>query len=319
MNNRYETQLMIQVARLYYETGMNQEQIAGKLGTTRQSISRLLNAAREEGIVRISIYDPTPVDACLREQLIQAFGLQEVVLTNSEGIDAGLLRSYLGLAAAQHLVSVQTGGSLVGSGWGRTLYEAVNALPHTRSTPIQVVPMIGGIGDMSPFFQVNELARRMAEAFGGTFRYIYAPAFTQDATILESLERTREVEQLVDLWKRLKLAVIGIGHVEFQQISSMFFAEHITPGALAQLEAQGAVGDICGRFYNVAGEPVTVGTGVIGIPLEHLRAVPEVIAIAGGLEKARAILGALRGGFIKTLITDTATARTVLLEHLERR
>jgi DNA-binding transcriptional regulator LsrR (DeoR family) len=310
---------MIQVARLYYEAGLNQEQIAKKMGTTRQAISRLLTAAREDGIVHISIYDPTPVDACLRDQLIQAFGLQEVVLTNSEGTDAGLLRSHLGLAAAQHLARVQTSGSLVGIGWGRTLYEAVNALPHSRNTPIQVIPMIGGIGDMSPFFQVNELARRMAEAFGGTFRYIYAPAFTQDAMILDSLRRTLEVEQVGNLWKRLKLAVIGIGHVEFQQISSMFFAEHISPGALSQLEAKGAVGDVCGRFYNIAGEPVIVGTGVIGIALEQLRDVPDVIAIAGGLEKARAILGALRGGFIKTLITDTATARTVLLEHSERR
>jgi len=58
---------------------------------------------------------------------------------------------------------------------------------------------------------------------------------------------------------------------------------------------------------------------VIGIDLETLKNIPEVIAIAGGSEKVRAVLGALRGGYIKTLITDIVTARAVLAEDSERR
>jgi DNA-binding transcriptional regulator LsrR (DeoR family) len=113
--------------------------------------------------------------------------------------------------------------------------------------------------------------------------------------------------------------VVGIGHVEFQKISSMFFADHISPHALSRLESKGAVGDICARFFDIIGTYVFPELGVIGINLEQLKAIPEVIAVAGGMEKVRAVLGALRGGYVKTLITDTETAQAVLTENEERR
>ncbi len=159
----------------------------------------------------------------------------------------------------------------VGIGWGRTLFEAINLLREDGTRHINVIPLIGGLGDISPFFQVNDLVRRLAEAFGGTYRHLYAPAFLQDKLVLDSLLKTPEIVQVMELWKRMDLAVIGIGHVGFQEISSMFFADHISPETLGQLEAKGAVGDICGRFYDLAGEPVNPTTGVIGIDLNALK------------------------------------------------
>ncbi len=319
MNNRDETQRMIQAARLYYDGGLNQQQIATRMNLTRQKIARLLESARTKGIVRINIFDPTLDDPQLREKVKQTFHLEDVVLISSDGLDSATLRSQIGMKAAEFVHDTLESGSVIGMGWGRTLFEVVNSLPHDKQIPVHVIPLIGGIGDMSPFFQVNELARRFAEAFGGTFRYIYAPAFTPDAAILSSLNKTQEVIQLSELWDHLKTALVGIGHVEFQQFSSMFFAEHISPHMLAQLEAKGAVGDICGRFYDINGRNVEVSAGVIGITLEQLKSIPKVAAIAGGLEKTRALLGALRGGFIKILVTDTSTARAILNENDERR
>jgi DNA-binding transcriptional regulator LsrR (DeoR family) len=303
---------------MYYENELTQQQIAQKLMITRQYVSRLLVAAKEKGIVRISIFDPTFEDPQLKKRLMDTFGLHDVILAPSEGLEASALLAQIGLDSAEYLARMLRPDTTVGIGWGRTLFEMVNALPHGPKVPIKVIPLIGGIADMSPFFQVNDLARRLAETFGGNFQYIYAPAFTQNAALLDSLSRTKEMEQLTNLWVHLDMAVIGIGHVEFQQISSMFFADHISPKTLAQLEANGAVGDVCGRFFNIKGEPVNVGQGVIGINLEQLRAIPEVIGIAGGLEKTRAIIGALRGGFIKTLVTDTITAQKLLAEYGER-
>jgi len=319
MQNREDLQLMVQVARLYYESEQTQQQIARRLQITRQKVSRLLSEARAEGIVRISIYDPTPSDPQLSDALCDAFQLHHVVLTSSEGLDNGQLRSHLGMAAAEFLPQMFADDQTVGIGWGRTLFYVINSLSKIRQAHIHVVPLIGGIGDMAPFFQVNDLARGLADAFGGTFRNIYAPAFTPDQATWAGLVKSQEVSSVIESWDHLQCAVIGVGHVEFQQMSSMFFADHISPGNLAKLESLGAVGDILGQFYNFNGDPVEIDAGVIGISLEQLRAIPEVIAIAGGLEKVRALLGALRGGYIKTLVTDTATARAVLLESKGRR
>jgi DNA-binding transcriptional regulator LsrR (DeoR family) len=319
MQNHEDLQLMVQVARLYYESEQTQQQIARRLQITRQKVSRLLGEARAEGVVRISIYDPTPNDPQLSDALCKAFHLHHVVLTSSEGLDNGQLRSHLGMAAAEFLPQMFSDDQTVGIGWGRTLFYVINSLSKIKRAQIHVVPLIGGIGDMAPFFQVNDLARGLADAFGGTLRNIYAPAFTPDQATWSGLIKSQEVSTVIDLWDHLQCAVIGVGHVEFQQMSSMFFADHITPGNLAKLESRGAVGDILGQFYNLNGDPLEIDAGVIGVSLEQLRAIPEVIAIAGGLEKVRALLGALRGGYIKTLVTDTATAQAVLLENKGRR
>lgn len=314
MYTRDEIQIMVQVARLYYENNLNQEDIAQRLCISRQKVSRLLIEGRAQGIIKISILDPEPADPNLAEALKARFGLREVVLASGDKLEGEQLRSAIGLKGSEYLLNVIKDDQTIGIGWGRTLFEAINLLHDGGVRRINVIPVIGGLGDISPFFQVNELARRLAEAFSGTFSQLYAPAFLQDSKLLDNLIKTPEFSHVMDMWKHLDMAVIGIGHVGFQEISSMFFVDHIKPDTLAQLEEKGAVGDICGRFYNIDGEQVYPAAGVLGIGLKTLSTVPEVIAIAGGVEKIKAVLGALRGGYISTLVTDSITARAILAE-----
>jgi len=319
MYSRDDIQLMVQVAKLYHERQLNQEEVALRLNLSRQKVSRLLIAAKSQGIVKTVVFDPTPGDSDLSDELKKRFHLHEVVLTPSENLEGNQLRAGIGLAAAEYLKRILEPDQDVGIGWGRTLFETINLIREGEQKHINVVPLIGGIGDISPFFQVNELAQHLANAFDGTYRYLYAPAFIEDNSVLDNLLKTQEIAQSSEFWARLDVAIVGIGHVEFQKISSMFFADHISPQTLSLLESKGTAGDICARFFDVNGTQVFPELGVIGINLDQLKSIPEVIAIAGGMEKIRAVLGALRGGYIKTLITDTATARAVLAENAERR
>jgi DNA-binding transcriptional regulator LsrR (DeoR family) len=81
-----------------------------------------------------------------------------------------------------------------------------------------------------------------------------------------------------------------------------------------ELLALGAVGDILGHFLDAEGRPVPhpVNERVIGIALDDLRAIPDVILAAGGLHKVPILRAALRPGWIRTLVTDEATARALL-------
>ena len=314
MYSKNEVALMVQVARLYYEYGLTQEDIAEKMAITRQKASRLLIAARTQGIIKTVIVDPFPADLDLTRELTTRFNLKDVIVLPGEILEGDQLRTGIGLAAVEYLQRTLQNNQIVGIGWGRSLYDTVNLIPKSTPKRIHVVPLIGGIGDISPFFQVNELARVLSSAFSGTYRHLYAPAFIENNDVLEDFLKTQEVLQVSDYWNKVDVAIVGIGHVEFQRISSMFFADHITRQTLAMLEERGAVGDICARFFNSKGVQVLPNLGVIGINLNQLKAVPQVIAIAGGMEKTRAVLGALKGGYINTLITDTATAQAVLAE-----
>ena len=52
-DKRFE--LLAKVASLYYEEGLNQDEIAADLGYSRSYVSRMLTEARREGIVEIHV------------------------------------------------------------------------------------------------------------------------------------------------------------------------------------------------------------------------------------------------------------------------
>jgi DNA-binding transcriptional regulator LsrR (DeoR family) len=307
-----EWQLMMRAARLYYEDYLTQQQIATELDVSRPTVSRLLTQARREGIVQITIADPLTGHEELADELVRSFGLKQAVLVAGEGLSAELLRRRLGIASAELLQHRLNEGCQVGIGWGRTLGSVVEALDAQERLGIHVVPLIGGLGQVSPSFQVNELARRLAEAFGGTWQSFYIPAFVEDPAALDGLLRLPDVEAVMKSWAHIDVALVGIGHFASQRQSSMLFYSYIGDNGLVGLEQCHAVGDICGQFFDTQGAQCFEERRVIGIPLERLRALQQVIAVAGGQEKVPAILGALRGGYVDILVTDSVSARGVL-------
>ncbi|MGH2381585.1 MAG: sugar-binding domain-containing protein, partial [Candidatus Limnocylindria bacterium] len=114
-------------------------------------------------------------------------------------------------------------------------------------------------------------------------------------------------------WAYLTTALVGIGQVGFDSEMQMLFGRYLDASTQDRLRRSGAVGDICMRFYDRNGSPITDGVrGVIGLDLERLRRIPNVIAVAGGSEKCEAISGALRGGYVDTLVTDEPTAQGIV-------
>jgi len=319
MPTHEEAALMVKVARLYYESNQTQEEIASHLGLSRPKVSRLLQRAREEGIVQIRIVDPFATHTELETALIERFGLEATVVVAGVIDKEPLTRQRIGQAAARYLEEVVRDGDVIGIGWGRTLHEMVQALSGRRKARISVVPLIGGLGQIAPSFQVNELARRLAEAFGGTWQAFYAPALLPNRAAREGFMMTPDAQQIARRWAQLDLAVVGIGNTAFEKELQVLFVNYLDKETQARLLKAGAVGDICVRFFDIRGQPCTEALpGVVGIELGQLRKVRRVIGVAGGPQKIEAILGALNGHYLKVLITDETAARGVL-ELAEKR
>lgn len=315
MSIRQELQMMLQTARLYYEDGLTQQQVADELGVSRPKVSRLLTQARAEGVVHIAIVNPFATFEELETRLVETFGLRQAVVAAGEGLSGASLRRRIGLTAVEYLRRTLYDDLRIGIGWGRTLRAIVEALNVEHQAAIHVLPLIGGLGQKSASFQVNDLARRLAEAFGGDWQALYAPAFVSDAQTRDVLLRHPDAQRMIETWDSLDMALVGVGYFAFQRQSSMFFAEYMAPTLFQELEQRGAVGDLCGRFFDIRGKQCILEAGVIGISLERLRALDRVVGVAGGEEKVAAILGALRGGYLNVLITDSVTAQAVLERH----
>lgn len=313
MVKRQDERWMLQVARLYYEENHTQDEIARTLKTSRPMVSRLLQAARREGIVQIKIIDPQARHHALEKRLRTFFQLTDAIVVPTDGDAPDRTRRRLGQAAARYLERTLQNGDTVGMGWGRTLYEVVSALEPRQKARVTVVPLIGGLGQIAPVFQVHELARALAEAFSGTSQPFYVPALTESDEMAERLLHSPDVKPVTVLWQNLNLALVGIGNVDFTTEMQMLFVNYLDKETQTRLRDAQAVGDICVRFFDVNGKPCRDAVhGIVGITLEQLHCTRRIVGVGGGIPKAAAVLGALRGKHVHVLVTDEAAAERVL-------
>ena len=313
MDEREE--LLATVASLYYKLSQSQAEIADRFGVSTSKISRMLKEARDSGIVEIRIHMPIPRDIGLEQEMCAVFRLRDalVLQTGNEQADDELLRSVGQLAAGhlQRMIPSLAAGASIGVAWGTSVHAAINVLNDIPDYQIDVVQLMGGVG----YHAVDspDIARTLAIKLGGRHYDLHAPVLVEQPASRDILLGEPAVREGLMRARLVKLAVTGIGAVQ-EKSSSFMRAGLLTRGDLAMLRSQGAVGEMVGRFYKIDGtmDGIEINSRIIGLDLDELRRVPHSMAVARGVNKAEAILGALRGRFLTVLATDDLTARTVL-------
>ncbi len=310
-----ELRLMTRVARLYYEVGLKQPEIASRLRLSQPKVSRLIKGAQDEGIVRISVRAPSGTNPELEQALEARLGLAEVeVVDISRDDDAAAVRE-LGAAAAFQLETTVRSGDVIGvSSWSATLLAMVEAMhPVGGVSGTRVVQILGGGGDPAAEGHATHLVRRLAYLLHGEGTFLPAPSSVGSAKARAVLLEDPFVQRAVSLFEGLDVALVGIGGQEpsglLASSGNVFSAEE-----LQTVRDAGGVGDIGLRYLRADGQPVPtpLDDRVIGISLEQLKRVPRAIAVAGGPSKTEAIGAALLGGWINCLITDVHTAKRLL-------
>src|SRR5438105_1610119 len=204
---RLPLSLIHAAARLYYENNLSQEEIASQLRVSQSKVSRLLQQARELGMVRIEVRPPTQPQA-LAEELASRLGLAraDVIPPTAEPVALSALRDPVGKLLSSLCV---TRGSVLALGWGRTVHEIVRAgLPSLPG--VTIVPATGGMDEAAVYFQPNEIVRLAAAGCGGVGRFLHAPAMVS-AAMRESMTVDAAFQQTLALWDRIDVALVGIG------------------------------------------------------------------------------------------------------------
>lgn len=304
------------VASLYHLEGKTQVQIAEILSVSRAKVLRALQEARALGIVQITVVDPSETNGGLAGELESRLGLRKAIVVAGHPSDPAFTRQRVGHAAATYLEEALPDEGALGLGWGRTLYDVTQAMEASRRRNLSVIPLLGGLGKIAPSFQVHDMARIASEKLGGSWMTLYVPALVDSQEAYSSLIASSDVSLVTAAWESLDVALIGIGNVDLGQDVQMLFADYLDDGAIAELQTAGAVGDICMRFLDADGQPVAGSMPYLfSVGLEQIKAVPRVIGVACGASKGAAILGAIRGGYLDTIVTDAAAAREVLRLH----
>ena len=311
--------LLAQVAIWYYEEGMNQAEIAERINKSRSMVSRLLEQAREAGLVEVRVRYPLRTDEELGHQLRQEFGLAEAHVLAKPPEDYSLLLRRLGELGARCLQGALHPGIVIGLSWGTAVHAVVSAMPATLVPDATVVQLIGAVGYGDPMVDGAELGRWLAQKLGASFRFLSAPLLVKDEAVAEALRRERINQETLKIAAQAEVAVVGIGSAD-PGYSSFLRAGYMSRREVEELLAAGVVGDIVSHLIDDEGRVVDIPANrrTVGLDADALRRIPKVIAVSGSVAKARAIVAALRGGFVGCLVTDAHTAQAVLQLQRER-
>lgn len=304
--------LLAQVSAMYYEQDMTQDKIGKQLGMSRVKVYRLLKEARAEGIIQITIRWPTQRNTRLEAALVETFDLKEALVLQTSRT-AGSNLAPLGKLAAGYLEPLLQDSPTLAISLGHAVYETIKAIHPNIQAQVQVVQALGSIPQTMREYDSSMLVRLLAEKLGGDALYLTSPpmADTQEAAVM--FRNQRDIEQVLLAASAADVALIGIGSLD-PDTAGFVRAGFTSSEEMAQLLADGAVGEIAWRIYSQDGEPIPCASNhrVIGVSLAELKRIPTTIAIAQGQKKIPAILGALKAGVIDVLCTDDQTASGVL-------
>lgn len=308
--------LLLRIARRYYEDNANQQQIADEEHISRPTVSRLLDEARAVGVVTIRVAHPLRRQLELETQLRERYSLAGVWVSDLASDDEMDTLTATARVAAHVLADTVRPDSIVAISNGSTLAAVVDAfaaMSAKRHRDTTVVQMIGGLGQTNTLDDSPDLCRKLAGALGGRHRDMPVPLVVTSDHLAGALRRESTIEMTLQLASHADLALVGIG-VSGPHGSGQIFDGWMSGQIAAQLHGRGAVGHIAGHHFDSSGRHVEsdLCRRTIGVSLERLRDMAQVVGVAAGVEKTMAIHGALTGGYVKTLVIDAAAARAVL-------
>lgn len=307
MNNnlKEDHEIQVRVAWYYYKVGMTQEGISKKLGLNRAQVIKILDKARREGVVSFHINSPYTNCLELEENIKAAFNLKDSVIIPE--VDQQDINRNLGAAGAQFIATKLDGvNPLLALGWGSTVSHVLDHLSYKSLGQLSLVTLTGGITAYihNTFGEETNPLYRLSNRF----HIIPAPLLVTSADTCRSILDEPEVSRIMHMAELANMTIIGIGSM----MGGATFVRHgyVTPQDFEIIRKQGAVGDILAQFYDRDGQLLDVDyhQRLVATPLEKLKKMSHVVALAGGDQKVDAIRGALNGGFFHSLITDERTA-----------
>lgn len=296
---------------LYYVAGNTQDEIARKLGVSRQSAQRLVSLAVSERLIKVRVDHPIARCMELGKKLTERFDLKacEVVPSDPEAPASTVGIAQAGAAEMErHLKSNHP--KIIAIGTGRALRACVEQLPAMDCPQHRIVSLLGNMMSDGSATAYNVIIR-MADRVNARHFPMPLPVFAttpEERTLLHAQE---PVHNILELARQADVTFVGIG--QMNESAQLVVDGFVTRDEAVSLNRLGAIGEITSWVYDKDGHLIDglINDRVASAPLYPDQDHP-VFGIAVGEAKVEAIRGALRGHLVNALITNEATAELLL-------
>lgn len=305
-------------AELYYVQGMTMETVADRFGVSRPTVSRMLQTARERGIVRISLAAPPETGGELGRRLREAFGVTVHVAGTARTATEPQRLESVARAAAGLLGEWFGDGMTLAVAWGITTSAVAGMLAPKATRDAVVVQMNGAVSARSTgATQSAALLGRMSSAFGAALVPFPTPAFFDNEQTRTLMWQESSVRRVLAVRGAADLAVFSVGAFRGPMISQVYSEGYLPDDAYRELVAHGVVGDVCTVFLREDGTyaDIDLNRRASGPTPMELRRIPRRMCVVAGEQKVPGVVGALRAGVVTDLVIDERTADSVV-HHL---
>jgi DNA-binding transcriptional regulator LsrR (DeoR family) len=299
----FEEILMVKAAWYYYLENMTQQKISELLCVSRTRVVKLLEKARASGVIQFSIRHDGARYMEIGKELINRYGLSDVVVIPSAPKPEDINES-IAKAGAMYITNRLMENDFINVGYGDTSGRLLNHLATMAERPISCVSLTGGVNNYLPNARNN--------VFNARLYLMPAPLVASSPEMAVAMRDESSVKEISRMIGLSALSVVGIGGMGS---SATILKEGIlNRGDFTLFQMQGAVGDVLSHFIDRDGRLVQtkIEDRLISTPLHVLKELNNVLGLAAGAEKIDAIRAALAGGYLNVLVTDESTASALV-------
>lgn len=296
---------------LYYVAGNTQEEIASKLGISRQSAQRLVSLSVSEGLIKVRLDHPIGRCMDLAARLKSRFALDFVEIVPSDpASDSSIIGVAQATAAEIERWLKRAEPIVMAMGTGRTLKAAIEQLMPMDAPQHKVVSLTGNIApDGSAAFY--NVIFNVADTVKARSFPMPLPVLASSAKERQMLHSQPMIRETLALAAKADVTFVGVG--EIGPDAPLFIDGFISEDEVKWLQKAGAVGEICGWSFDSEGRIIEGATNdrVASAPIPS-RESSLVVAIAMGRRKLPAIKATLSRRLVNGIITDERTAEGLL-------
>lgn len=303
----------LKVARMYYHLGLTTTEIARQLGVARPTISRLLTWARSSGLVEFRIVDHRERQFSLESRLEQVFGVADVKVVPQHPDSSVAERQRAVAAFTAHLLnSLVEPGTTISLAWGATISLLAEKLIPKPLPDVDIVQLNGSGNSGLGITYAADIVAAFAENYNARAHLMPIPAYFDDPATKEAMFAERAIARTRALAAQADIALFSIGVPDAD--SYIYRAGYVEQSELDSLRAQGVVGDIGTMFFRADGshDDIALNRRSSGPALTSLAQHRHAICLVAGRDKIEGVRGALRGGFLNTLVIDEPSAEELL-------
>lgn len=303
----YENDLIVKIAWQYYIEEKTQNEISESLNLSRMKVIKYLEKAKTNNVIQFKINLENLDNIELQNKIKEKYNLKDIyIVPTSHDTNADSLP----IAAAQYIEDRITSDTMISIGYGEAVSKTLGHLRISTKYNVTFVSLSGGV----KFYMPTAIDTRSDYYTNPNYNHyiVPSPLLVSSEEIASHLLEEKQVKKILDMIPYSNITVIGIGALNDR--ATLIKEGYMDTNDFEILKSKGAVGDLLSQFYDINGNILDFDfhSMLISTEIDVLKSLQNVVAVAGGLAKKDAIIGALKGGYIDVLITDELVAQNLI-------